>query len=289
MSPSRQAIAGRLWRAYADARTRLTRSGTARSALNSLGNPSRSNQAEWAVESSDRYEDYRRGHDPATDDVTIVCVSKRPHLLSNVVDNVRRQVGVEPKFILVTNNADFDSDALSGLSETLPESVVIDNPGASLGECLNVAMDTSDSRFIAKFDDDDNYGPGYLIDSLRAHSYAGASVVGKHTYYASIEATKQRVLRFPGHEFQYSSTLAGGTLVIDRDRTGDLAFPEISLGEDRAFLAACHRRGLSTFSADRFNFLQSRGSDNTWSIADEAFLQGCQVVDADDPAHAVDR
>ena len=62
-------------------------------------------------------------------------------------------------------------------------------------------------------------------------------VVGKHTYYAGFHANDQTVLRFPGHEFSYSATLAGGTLVIDRGIVGGLQFQDISLGEDRAFLA----------------------------------------------------
>jgi len=150
-------------------------------------------------------------------------------------------------------------------------------------------MASSSSRFVAKFDDDDRYGAHHLVDSLRAHGYAGAGVVGKHTYYAEIEATGERLLRFPGNEFRYTSTLAGGTLVIDRDRTGDLAFDDISLGEDRAFIAACNRRGLSTFSADRFNFVQSRGRDNTWTIADADFAAETVPVSQADPVHVVDR
>ncbi|MEM1335641.1 MAG: hypothetical protein AAGG08_19525, partial [Actinomycetota bacterium] len=107
---------------------------------------------------------------------------------------------------------------------------------------------------------------------------AGAGVVGKHTYYADVVASSQHVVKFPGNEFRYSSALAGGTLVIDRERTSDLGFEEISLGEDQAFLRACHRRGISTFSADRFNFVQLRSGDNTWRVSDELFLDGAITV-----------
>jgi hypothetical protein len=149
-------------------------------------------------------------------------------------------------------------------------------------------MDATTARFIAKFDDDDHYGPGYLADALRAHSFAGAGVVGKHTYYAHLATTDETVLRFPTHEFRYSSTLAGGTLVIDRSRTGGLRFPDISLGEDRAFLKACHRRGVSTFSADRFNFVQRRADDNTWAVSRQDFLIGTVPVGPGLPLDAID-
>ena len=121
-------------------------------------------------------------------------------------------------------------------------------------------------------------GPQYLADAMRAHSFAGAAVVGKHTYYAYLAADDRTVLRFPAHEFSYSSTLAGGTLVIDRERVGDLRFADISLGEDRAFIGACHRRGLSTFAADRFSFVQVRSTDNTWTVGPTDFLAGTLPV-----------
>ena len=150
-------------------------------------------------------------------------------------------------------------------------------------------MEHTDARFVAKFDDDDLYGPQYLTDALRAHRYAGAGVVGKHSYYAHLPESGETILRFPGHEFRYSSTLAGGTLVIDRDRVGDLRFPDRSVGEDRAFVAGCHRRGVATFSADRFNFSQGRGTDNTWTIDRGEFLKKSRVVDPTLDEHVVER
>ena len=75
-------------------------------------------------------------------------------------------------------------------------------------------------------------------------------------------------------------------LVIDRDRIGDQRFENVSLGEDRAFLAQCHRRGFSTFSADRFNFVQMRTGTNTWNIDDASFLADSIVAS---PSVVIDR
>jgi hypothetical protein len=182
--------------------------------------------------------------------------------------------------VFVTNSADYDAvDVERAVSELdCPATVLRQPPLRTLGSCLNDALDATDARFVAKFDDDDLYGPEYLRDAMRAHTYAGAGVVGKHSYYAYVSPDDRTVLRFPTHEFSYSSTLAGGTLVVDRMRTGDLRFPDISIGEDRAFLAACHRRGISTFSADRFNFVQVRAGDNTWGVGHDDFLVGSVPV-----------
>jgi glycosyltransferase involved in cell wall biosynthesis len=221
---------------------------------------------------------------PLTDRVAIVCVSSRPHFLGAVVGAVAHQTHGARELVLVTNadgydHVDIDS-ALAPLAGVVSRVTVLRRPSdQTLGACLNDALDATDARFVAKFDDDDLYGPEYLSDAMRAHAFAGSAIVGKHTYYAYLAGDDRTVLRFPTHEFSYSSTLAGGTLVIDRERTGDLRFADISLGEDRAFIGACHRRGLSTFSADRFNFVQVRSTDNTWRVGRDDFLKSTMRVD----------
>jgi glycosyltransferase involved in cell wall biosynthesis len=207
-----------------------------------------------------------------------------------VVDDVARQREVDPHFVLVPNGPGWDRQAIRGAVDVLDRvSVVWEAVDLSLGEALNAGISATDERFIAKVDDDDHYGPHYLADALRAHGYAGAGLVGKHSYYADVDGIGDRQIRFAGHEFAYSSTLAGGTLVLDRERVGDLRFEDRSLGEDRAFIQACHRRGVSTYSADRFSFVQHRGSDNTWQLDTDRFLAGCNSIDAAAPEHEVNR
>ena len=223
----------------------------------------------------------------------MLCVTNRPHLLDALLDGVARQSHPITELVIVTNAAAFDDVDVAAAATTrgrdLPPVTVLERaPSVSLGACLNAAIDATDARFVAKFDDDDVYGPHYLADSMRAHAYAGAAVVGKHTYYAYLAEQDRTVLRFPTHEFSYSSTLAGGTLVIDRDRIGSVRFADVSIGEDRAFIAACLRRGAATFSADRFSFTQTRSGDNTWNVDLERFLIGTTPVQSGNAADVVD-
>ena len=284
-------IVGRAWRAWADIRRSALRAGSATSALGSLGTPSRRDLVEWNGRTSREHQRYRREHPPVSRRIAVVCVSMRPHLVDDVVANVERQLpGLELDIVFVANHPGFAAVDVERRFERMGGvTVIATDPGTSLGRALNLGFDATAERFVAKLDDDDFYGHGYLLDSLRAHGYAGAGVVGKHTYYADVGPTGERYLRFPGHEFVYSGTLAGGTLVFDRERVGGLRFDDVSLGEDRAFLAACHRHGVSTFSADRFGFVQRRGTDNTWSVSETDFLIGCQPVDRQHPDHLVDR
>jgi hypothetical protein len=277
------ALRARAWRGYADTRRWIQRAGSPSAARSAQGDAHRSDVAAWTAELAVRHEAYRAANDPVADAVAIVCVSSRPHLLDEVIAAVECQTHADREFVLVTNADDYaDIDvesAVRRLDDSVGNVTVLRRPSEqTLGSCLNDAMGATDARYVAKFDDDDHYGPEYLSDALRAHAYAGAGVVGKHTYYAHLVADDRTILRFPAYEFTYTSTLAGGTLVIDRNKTGDLRFPDISLGEDRAFIAACHRRGVSTFSADRFNFVQTRSDDNTWGFSQDDFLRKTVAV-----------
>ncbi len=284
------ALVGRGWRALADTRRRISRRGSAAPALRSFGAPPRHDLETWNRVTASEFDRYRAEHPPASGAVAIVCVSCRPQLLDAVARNVARQCDVDAHLVFVANDPAFDGvnveSRFAGLSTV---TVLAPQPDVSIGAGLNLALAATDARFVAKFDDDDTYGSRYLVDSLRAHGYAGAAVVGKHSYYADLASTGRRYLRFGGHDFAYTSTLAGGTLVIDRERTGDTVFDDVSLGEDRRFVAQCNRRGWSTFAADRFNFVQWRGGENTWRTTDAQFLAGCVAVDATSETHRVER
>jgi hypothetical protein len=286
----RDDVIARLWRARADLGRRIGRRGDAGAALDVIGRADRSRPSQWVRATSAGVDRYRSAFRPAAATAAVICVSQRPWLFADAVANVARQVDLDIEAVFVTNHPGFADIDLDRHLEAVPRVTVIDLPvTVTLGACLNAGLAATGERFVAKFDDDDWYGTHYLADALRAHTYAGAGVVGKHSYYADVGEPPARYLRFPGHEFSYTSTLAGGTLVIDRERVGELAFDDVSIGEDRQFIRSCHRRGVSTFSADRFGFVQRRTGDNTWAVPDAQFLVGCVAVDPADPVHVVDR
>ena len=280
-----------IWRYRAAAVRVLRRTGSAAPALDGVGPVDRAPIEGWNEVTAARHEQYRDAVELPNGVVTVMCVSRRPDRFDEGVRAVTSQVEVPVRLVFVANDPGFDVDRCRARlgEEPFDAEFLVPPDGTSLGVGLNMALAATSTRWVAKFDDDDLYGPHHLADSLRALGYSGAGVVGKHSYYADVVGAGERVIRFPGNEFTYSGTLAGGTLVIDRDRVGGQQFDDISLGEDRAFLAACHRRGVSTFAADRFNFVQVRTGDNTWRVPDDVFLRNTLTVDAADPIHRVDR
>lgn len=288
-------VARRGWREYADVRRRIARVGSEDAATAFFADTSRSGVAEWNRVTAERHGEYRAAQAMPFGSVAVICVTNRPHFIGNVVDNVMRQSSL-PEHVAVVVNLDEPDADLPAVDARLDEirragiDVVLSwRPAVkSLGFCLNVTMAATDARFVAKFDDDDRYGPHYLADSLRAHGYAGAGIVGKHTTYVRLEETDETILRFPGHEFTYTSTLAGPSLVIDRQRARGLWFRDISLGEDRALVTDCNRRGIATFAADRFNLVYRRTPGSAWNQSRDELVRKSIPVGSGLPLDEID-
>ena len=258
------------YRAYADTRRSIRGQGPLqehhlRSTVGHASDPP-SGPPGWRTSTSSTARVWRRSR--AT--LAIVCVSSRPHLLAQIGQAVAAQAHRPSELVLVTNSASYDEvdveDALAFLNDGICGVRVLRRPAdRSLGACLNDAMDSSTARFIAKFDDDDLYGPGYLADAMRAHAYAGATVVGKHACYrvsrcrgphsAQIPGPRVRLLLHARRRHPRGRSGAGGRPPVSRH----LFWARIEPSSSR-----CHRRGHSTFAADRFNFVQVRAADNTW-------------------------
>lgn len=214
--------------------------------------------------------------------VSVICVSNRPAMLDHAVDSYLRQTYVDTEFIFVANSGAFDDAMLASVESRVPGARVLRiDESATLGDCLNEALTIAEGEYFAKFDDDDHYGDEYLADLMMTFPYSGAAVAGKQCYYAYLEAQDRTVLRFPGREYRDAPRVVGGTIVADRSQVGDIAFEAVPRGTDSRFLNAVRARGLSVFSADRYNFCQVRHADvtsHTWNIDEEEFLKACIEV-----------
>lgn len=212
-------------------------------------------------------------HEPAID---VICVTSRPQYLRRALDNFRRQSYLNRRLIFVTNSDDFDTGEVEALVGEFDDARIMHLPPTlTLGECLNAALDVSDAEFFAKFDDDDHYGAHYLSDMVLATRFADATVYGKRTFHAHVEALDCTVVRHEGHEFEHTNLVMGGTLLVKRADIGDLRFEAVPSGTDTRFLKACSARGLDIFSTDRFNYLMVRRADighHTWQISDTDFM-----------------
>jgi hypothetical protein len=222
--------------------------------------------------------------------VAVLAATNRPEFLPRLLANFAAQHYTNAELVVITNSDRFDRSDVDEVVGALGNAKTIHlAEGLTLGECLNAGLDATDARFIAKFDDDDHYGPDYLADALLVHQFVDAAIVGKKTFYAHLEGPDETILRFPGNEFTFANRVTGSTLVIDRSIFDNVRFAPLNLGEDGDLFDRAHARGLSVFSADRYNYIAARRADvgtHSWSMSDADFRIGSVRVA---PGLALDR
>ena len=208
--------------------------------------------------------------------VTAMVSTNRPAMVKHALGQVARQRGVDVQLALLTHGFEVDEAALRAQAADLGLSnlVVLSGPTEwLLGDCLNALVHAADGDFVAKIDDDDIYGPDYLLDQTNALRYSGADLVGKQASYLYLGSQDAVILRNPEREHRWTHFVAGPTLLGPRDTFLAAPFESVGRGEDTAFLRAVTDRGGRIYSSDRFNFLQVRGAtDHTWQVGDEVFL-----------------
>lgn len=210
--------------------------------------------------------------------VAVLAATNRPQYLARLLTNFTTQRYADAELIVITNSDRFDRVEVDARVSALDNARAVHLPEElTMGECLNAGLELTDARFLAKFDDDDHYGPNYLSDSLLVHRYVDAAIVGKKTFFGHLEGPDETWLRFPGNEFTFANRVSGGTMVIDRSLFGDVRFGPLNLGTDSDLCEQALSRGLAVFSADRYNYVAVRRRDSTthsWTIPDREYRVG---------------
>jgi len=212
--------------------------------------------------------------------VSMICVSNRPDQLDHVVETWRSQTGCRVELVLVTNADGYAPIARERLAGVDMATVIETDPSWSLGRALRLGITAARGTVLAKIDDDDEYAPRYLVDSVATMRTQGAGVVGKKTYFVHLGGSDRTLLMYPGNEDRRVGRVAGGSIVTHRDVTSVVRFPNRTLGEDVGFVRAAERAGFAVFSGPARGYLQVRdvGLDHTWTIDEGRLAAAGRVV-----------
>ncbi|TGO06699.1 glycosyltransferase family protein [Serinibacter arcticus] len=213
--------------------------------------------------------------------VTALVSTIRPERVDLVLETLGSQVGVEVQLALLAHGWDLDEADLRRRARDhgLDDVVVLSaDRSVALGTCLNRLVEVADGAVVAKIDDDDLYGPQYLLDQVNALGYSGADVVGKQAHYVHLVTSGLTALRHADREHHFTDLVTGPSIVAGTDLVRDIPFAELTRGEDTGFLRAVTAAGCHIYSADRFNFVQVRGATaHTWNASDMEILASSQV------------
>ena len=220
--------------------------------------------------------------EPALPKVTMVTISKRPHLLDDCISRYRHQTYSDVEVIVVLNT-DIDDVELGQVGGGDSGIRIYNVPKEfNIGYCLNMAISVANGKIWMKCDDDDFYGPHYVEDMVNAFHFSGADIVGKpqsYTYFRDEDAIYVRtvgrerersVLRVRNNEFLTGASLSAKTEAAVRD---ELWFSStIRMANDSEWVRTASNKGLSVFFSDRSNFVVVRSADvgdHTWSLSNE--------------------
>ena len=213
--------------------------------------------------------------------VTVLVATRRPHRLADVVEMLGRQDYPCLEFVVGLHGDGFDRREAEARLSALPHSgrTVSVAADRSLGEVLNAALGAAGGTLVAKFDDDDEYGPEHLWDLVLAAEYSGAAAVGKGSEYVYLADADCTVRRFAGFGERWidpqRQSVAGGATLFRRDALEAAGgWRAMNVGEDKAVVQDIAAQGGKVYRTHGAGYLLVRhGGDHTWAAADSYFLE----------------
>ncbi|MEV7005939.1 glycosyltransferase [Streptosporangium sp. NPDC051022] len=210
--------------------------------------------------------------------VSVVISSMRPHMLGSALAQIAGQRGVEVEVLLGLHGVSAGHpDVRRALAESeLPITVTEADAATPFGEVLNRAASKAGGQYVAKWDDDDWYGPEHLADMLLARSYAGADIVGAAAEFFYLEPLNVTIRRTDYTSEVWSDHVAGGTILLARERFEALGgFPALPRGVDAGFLKAAHAEGARIYRTHGLGYVlrRSLGAEHTWRLPLAHFLR----------------
>lgn len=168
--------------------------------------------------------------------ISVICSTNKLNSLEEILNNFLSQ-SYEPKELIIGLNYDIVNTYAFTTAIADIKNVKIYSLGSkrTLGECLNYCIEKTKYPIIAKFDDDDYYGPLYLSDTAKLLSMDNIDIVGKACYYVYFYQKKLIGLMNLERENRFVNRVAGSTLMFKREVFEKIKFPNINLGEDKIF------------------------------------------------------
>lgn len=231
-----------------------------------------------------RRSDVATGSKRSVPSISIVLATNRPVDLDQAIACIQQQ-SITPAQVLVgLHGEQWNGEHEARIIDAFGDSadVVRCDGLLNLGEVLNVLSGRATTDLVTKWDDDDWYGRHHLEDLIDALTYSGADLVGKAAEFVRLEQIDLTVRRFEVGAESYSTTLAGGTLLLRRtmlESVGGWA-PE-PRHVDRLLIDAIRSKGGVVYRTHGFEYLlRRRAAQHTWAAEDGYFLAHASEVRA---------
>ena len=219
--------------------------------------------------------------DPLTSDtdrrphVSVVMSTNRPDLVGEAVWRMQRQRSVDVELLIGCHG--FPPEELAELKleggAVSSATVLGFDTSTVFGDVLRGLSDRATAPVLAKWDDDDLYGPHHLIDLWLSSVLARAPLVGKAAEFVLLESSGLLVRRRGGSIYRSTHFLAGGALLMSR-RGLDLVggWGSIPRSVDQDVITRFDEAGLPPFRTHGYEFVLVRHDrGHTWDTQEGYF------------------
>ncbi|CEH34856.1 hypothetical protein SDC9_164370 [bioreactor metagenome] len=212
---------------------------------------------------------------------SIITVTNRSYCIKNLIQNYINQNFKSKELIIVINSNLVSIEAFK-IYEQIPNIKLFKlDESISLGQCLNFAISKSIYSHIAKFDDDDYYGPNYLNEVYNTFLSINCDIVGKNKTYYYFEKFRRLMIKKNGIENDFSPYIMGSTICFKKDIFNNVKFKNISSREDYYFNKDCIKNGYKIFASSSYNHIVFKHSDNnkhTFLSNMDILIDRCEIV-----------
>jgi len=131
----------------------------------------------------------------------------------------------------------------------------------------------SASEYLAKFDDDDMYGPNHLWDAIMSMKYSGAGLFGRTPTMTWLSETEELLLRPFGPEEMYNKYIIGATMVMSKAALMEVGgWRPSPWAVDKALIDRFTQAGAPIYRAGQLGWVYVRHNQgHTWLRDDAAF------------------
>jgi len=208
---------------------------------------------------------------PPAPRISVILCTRRPEMVGFALAQIARQRDVDLEVVLTLHG--FPAH-LTGVAAAIAEAVatglriVVHEADADqvFGSVLNDSAARASGDLLAKWDDDDWYGPDHLADLALARAYSGAELVGTGQDFVYLQEVDVTVWRSRESETA-TRFIAGGTILTDRvvlEETG--GFRPLPRAIDTQLLLAVTRGGGRIHRTHGLGYVLRRtGGGHTWS------------------------
>tara|TARA_R110002110_G_C13455485_1_gene717525 strand:- start:2119 stop:3828 length:1710 start_codon:yes stop_codon:yes gene_type:complete len=214
----------------------------------------------------------------ATPSVSVLLPSNRPEDVLDAARRVNEQCDVDVQLVVGLHGSHMSHELDEQLASIIDGDLVVVHldDELNLGQVLAAITERADGRLISKWDDDDWYDSHHLVDLCRAMESTGATLIGKAAEFVYLEQLDLTIRRFASGGNRYSTTIAGGTLLVRADDLAEVGWANAPRRVDRLLIEGIEAGGGTVYRTHGLGYiLRRRGGDlaqHTWAAGDEYFL-----------------